>query len=115
MKHRIQWLCLLAVADAAGGEGGQASPEVGSSPYAALGDAVLTAALSFEGHSTGERSPASLGITVPVTGQREFLVQGRIREGTQALQLRLRIMLPDGAAPSVHVALPDGSFPAYVL
>ena len=59
---------------------------------------MLTAASAFEEHSSGEGGePGSLGFTVPMTGHREFLVQGRISEGTQTLELRLRIMQANGA------------------
>ncbi|KAK9811046.1 hypothetical protein WJX73_009199 [Symbiochloris irregularis] len=91
-----------SVAEAADGHstGQLSSPDGLGSPYAALGDAVLTAASAFE-EQHGEGHAGSLGITVPVTGQREFLVQGRISSGTHTLELRLRIMQPNGPAKTV--------------
>lgn len=83
------------------------SPDGSCSPYAVLGDAVLTAATVLEEQGSGEGDAASMGITVPMTGQREFLVQGRIADDGQALELRLRIMQPNGA-PHPRTQAPAG-------
>lgn len=87
------------VANGNGLEAGPPSSDGTASPYAALGNAVLTAASAFEEHAASD--PTSLGISVSMTGQREFLVQGRFDEVTQTLQLRLRIMQSNGDLSSL--------------
>lgn len=40
--------------------------------------------------------PVAEGTTVPMTGEREFRVQGHLQDDTNRLNLRLRILQPDG-------------------